>query len=190
MEPRESALGAGPSTPLPQPIPLRARSQSAGSTSLIADPPFSPTLPTDLPHPSGKSLVRKRKASTDLTSGNSKESKVEIELENMEGDGKGTTIPVTVDVSSSTAPTGDPELERLAKKRKDTGNRIISGLILASGFIGKISTTTVCSQTHPDIVSRPAACWTYIYDYSRPRHPITRLPGDHAALPRYQRSME
>jgi hypothetical protein len=148
-------------------------------------------LPTDLPHPPGKSLVRKRKASTDLTSSNSKESKVEIELENIEGDGKGTTIPVTVDISSSAAPTGDPELERLAKKRKDTGNRIVSGLILASGFIGKISITTVCSQTHPDIiVSRPAARGTHIYDYSRPCNPITRLPGDHTALSRYQRPME
>lgn len=58
----------------------------------------------------------------------------------MEGDGKGTTIPVTVDVSSSAAPTGNTALEQAAKKRKDTGNRIISGLILASGFVGMYKT--------------------------------------------------
>ncbi|CAG7850662.1 Putative phosphatidate cytidylyltransferase; AltName: Full=CDP-DAG synthase; AltName: Full=CDP-DG synthase; AltName: Full=CDP-diacylglycerol synthase; Short=CDS; AltName: Full=CDP-diglyceride pyrophosphorylase; AltName: Full=CDP-diglyceride synthase; AltName: Full=CTP:phosphatidate cytidylyltransferase [Serendipita indica DSM 11827] len=130
---RENSLGAGPSTPLPQPIPLRARSRSPpGSISIPAEPAFTPNLPNDLPHPSQK-LVRKRKASTDLSAANSKESKVEIEVENVDSHEKVTSIPVTVDVSSS-APAGiTPEG---LKKRKDTGNRIMSGLVLIGGFLG------------------------------------------------------
>jgi hypothetical protein len=129
-EVHENPLGTGPSAPLTQPKPLRARSKSppAGVT-VIPDQPFSPTLPSHLPHPSREGLVRKRKASLDLTAPNSKESKVEIEVEN-KGNGKGTSIPVTVDVASSAAPTEQQ------KKKKDTGNRIISALILASGFVG------------------------------------------------------
>ncbi|PVG02509.1 hypothetical protein CPB86DRAFT_725686 [Serendipita vermifera] len=130
-EEHESPLGAGPSAPLAQPKPLRARSKSPpAGIAIIPEQPFSPNLPTALPHPAREGLVRKRKASIDLTAPNSKESKVEIEVEN-KGNGKGTSIPVTVDVASS-APAGNVEQQ---KKKKDTGNRIISALILASGFL-------------------------------------------------------
>ncbi|KIM29659.1 hypothetical protein M408DRAFT_67267 [Serendipita vermifera MAFF 305830] len=44
------------------------------------------------------------------------------------------TIPVTVDVSSSAAPNGHAELQ-VAKKKKDTGSRIMSALVLATGFV-------------------------------------------------------
>jgi len=62
---------------------------------------------------------------------------VEIEVEGMNSQGKEEiTIPVVVDVSSSTAPSGDTQA---AKKRKDTGSRIISSIILFSGFVGQSS---------------------------------------------------
>lgn len=137
-ENQDSTLGAGPTAPLSQPKPLRARSRSPpGSFSIqnVAEPPFTPNLPSDLPHPHQKSLVRKRKASTDLTPGVSKESKVEIELGGMNSEGKEqVTIPVKVDVSSSAAPNGHAELQ-VAKKKKDTGSRIMSALVLATGFV-------------------------------------------------------
>jgi hypothetical protein len=81
-------------------------------------------------------LVRKRKASTDLTSGAAKESKVEIELEGMNSEGKEeVTIPVLVDVSSSAAGNGLGDAQ-IAKKRRDTGSRIGSSVVLVSGFVG------------------------------------------------------
>ncbi|KAG8765531.1 hypothetical protein FRC15_006932 [Serendipita sp. 397] len=139
--PAMPSLGTGESTPLPQPFPLRAMSRSPrGSISSPADPPFTPNLPAVMPRPSRGSITRKRKASTDLSSTNPKESKVEIELENkFEGngkEGKGTSIPLTIDVSSSVVVDVNAEAEKVAKKRKDTGNRIMSGLVLAAGFLG------------------------------------------------------
>ena len=132
-----SPLGGGPAAPLSQPKPLRARSRSPPSSfSISVEPPFTPNLPSGLPHPSQKSLVRKRKASTDLTSGAAKESKVEIELEGMNSEGKEEiTIPVVVDVSSSAPGNGLGETQA-AKKRKDTGSRIGSSVVLVSGFVG------------------------------------------------------
>lgn len=139
VETQDSPLGAGPTTPLLQPKALRARSRSPPSSFSIsntAEPPFTPNLPNDLPHPHQKSLVRKRKASTDLTSGAAKESKVEIELGGMNSEGKEeVTIPVTVDVSSSAAPNGHAELQ-IAKKKADLWSRVTSGLVLAAGFVG------------------------------------------------------
>lgn len=172
-----SPLGAGPAALLSQPKPLRARSRSPPSSfSLSAEPPFTPSLPTDLPHPLQKSLVRKRKASTDLTSGAAKESKVEIELEGMNSEGKEeVTIPVVVDVSSSAAPNGHADIQA-AKKRKDTGSRIMSALILVGGFVGPLFITCgiLCAYFR-DFISL-AACRSYLHGYTRPGHSISCVP--------------
>ena len=126
-----NTLSGGPTAALPAPLPIRTRSRSPPSNARpLAEPSFTPTLPTDLPRPSLPAVVRKRKASTSLSPNRAKESKVEVERENAKGDTVITTIPVSVEVTSSSNTALPPKSSRWANALP----RAISGFAMIGAF--------------------------------------------------------
>lgn len=125
-----NALSGGPTSALPAPLPIRTRSRSPPSNARPrAEPSFTPALPTSLPHPSPPAVVRKRKASTNLSPNRAKESKVEVQRENAKGDTVTTTIPVTVEVTSSSNDALPPK-----SRWANALPRAISGFAMMGGF--------------------------------------------------------
>jgi len=126
-----NSLSGGPTAALPAPLPIRTRSRSPPSSARpLAEPSFTPTLPTDLPRPSLPAVVRKRKASTSLSPNRAKESKVEVQRENAKGDTVTTTIPVSVEVTSSS----NNELPPKSSRWANVLPRAISGFAMMGAF--------------------------------------------------------
>ena len=180
-----NALSGGRTAALPAPLPIRTRSRSPPSNARpFAEPSFTPTLPTDLPRPFLPAVVRKRKASTSLSPNRAKESKVEVQRENAKGDTVSTTIPVSVEVTSSSNNALPPKSSKWANALP----RAISGFAMIGAFCCEWFLKcygSVLMQCHSTAHNR--AC---VYDLPGSSAPDSCVPGNQRSFPEHQRPLE
>jgi hypothetical protein len=126
------------STPNSEPSQDAPRTRSRSPPAAIST--FHPNLPP-LPTPSEVPIVRKRKASQDLTSNPlSKESKVELPDTDYPDDSVDDTIH-----SPSSQETAE---EEKAKKMRNVGTRTLWTLIMISGFLSRFLSSLLPHRSH------------------------------------------
>lgn len=137
----------------------RSRSPPAGRST------FQPDLPP-LPSPLETPIVRKRKASQDLTSNPlPKESKVELE---------GRFEDDSNERSSKPSPQPSTIEDEKAKKLRNAGTRTLWTLIMIFGFLSKLPCTYYLGDNQ--IVFSFVGDGSRVHDTSRYSLPIYRLP--------------
>lgn len=153
------------SVPVSPAVP-RTRSRSPPGRA----PMFQPNLPP-LPTPSEVPIVRKRKASQDLTSNPlPKESKVEL-------------VDVDYSKDETVSPPSQPTAEEeKAKKLRNVGTRTLWTLIMISGFLSRFFFNYLCFNSAMVFFHSFTCYGTCIHDTACNTLPVSCLPRGHVAV--------